>query len=144
MDFKIIQTWLYHERIIYLTQIGTKFQMFYRSSGRAGHNSQGNILPCYLLKEVSSYSSWMGDEFGSMPFMWIPKVYMKNDNFIPYRTKVENTFPEEMQKYFAKIKEFNKTTETNVIFEDQPKPINNFIRDYITDRNLWYDWGTDE
>ena len=138
MDFKIIQSWLYHERIIYLTQIGDKFQMFYRSSGRAGHNSKGNVLPCYTLKLTLRS---MGDEFGSMSYGWIPKVY-KEQYFKPYFSKDMERFPLEMQKYFKELQNFDFSD--TILEEDSPVIINAFVANYIKSDDDWYDWKSDE
>ena len=129
---------MYHHRVIYLTQIGDKFQMFYRSSGLAGHDSTGNILPCYTLK--TTYRS-LGDEFGGMCHGWITKVYKKG-HFVNYYSKDMEKFPLEMQKYFVEIGKYD-FTET-ILEQDNPITINEFVADYIKSGNDWVDWGTYE
>ena len=145
-DFKIIQTWLYHQRVIYLTQIGDKFQMFYRSSGLAGHNSEGNILPHYFLKETKEWEAWLGDPQGGMPFMWLPKIYFQKDaGYIAYYSKVESHFPKEMQKYMNEIRKYNQEVKPDdlpkMIMEDSPFVINDFCREYIKSIDDWMQWG---
>ena len=138
MNFKVIKNWLYYERIIYLTQIDDKFQMFYRSSGENDPNSVGSIIPCYLLKVVDG--EWMGDEFGDMPYGWIPKVYKVNYGFRPYWNKEENTFPDEMKQYMNAIRDYDGKGTFLVELENEPKVINEFCRGYIESEDDWKEW----
>ena len=138
MNFKVIKNWWYYERIIYLTQIDDKYQMFYRSSGENDPSSKNAILPCYLLKEVDG--EWMGDEFNDMPYGWIPKTYKAKNGFIPYWSKDENSFPEEMKQYMNAIREYDGKGTFLIEMEEEPKVINDFCRYYIKSDIDWKVW----
>ena len=63
----ILKVWLYHERYIFLTEIGGSYQFFYKSSGLAGHGSRGKVLPHLLLKTSESTSP---DGLGECLWIW--------------------------------------------------------------------------
>ena len=138
--FKIIQTWLYHERIIYLCQIGDKYQLFYRSSGLAGHDSKGMILPHLLLKDTQHVSP---DGLGFfMNFGWIVKYYRFNGSLVEYRSKHISEFPKSMHPY---LKELENTDLDELKVQEQPDPkeINRFCQKYIKTEDDYVDWTLD-
>jgi len=130
---EIIKTWNYHQRIIFFVKIFGKYQLFYRSSGLAGHNSKGEILPTYLLK---TFSQCIGDEFNEMPYGWLPKIF-KFNHWRSYYTKDPKYFLDEMQKYFNILKEVNMEHEE----ENDPVKINDFIKRYVKDDDDFLDWA---
>lgn len=132
---KIIKMWEYHQRIIYLTEIENKFQLFYRSSGLAGHGSRGMILPHMLLKANKDTSP---DGLGPwMSFGWIPKYFVYKGRFQEYRSKRMDEFPSVMHPYMDFLQEVDVT---GAEVEIDPRVINNFCVDYITGQEDYLDW----
>lgn len=132
---KVIKMFEYHQRIIYLTEIEGKFQLFYRSSGLAGHDSKGMILPHMLLKAERDVSP---DGLGGwMSFGWIPKFYVYKGRFQEYHGKTLNYFPEVMYPYMDFLKEVDVS---GAELEPDPRVINNFCVDYIKSQEDYLDW----
>ena len=137
-DFTIIKMWLYHHRIIYLTKISEKYQLFYRSSGRAGYNSEGMVFPHLLLKEGSETSP---DGFGAWNSVgWIPKCFMYDGRFAEYRYKLRHEFPENMHDYLDYLENYESEDITE---EPNPKEINDFCRQFIKSKQDYIDWKGD-
>ncbi len=136
---KLIETWLYHGRVIYLTEIEGKYQLFYRSSGKATRlNTRGEIFPHALLKD-GEYSP---DGLGTWnAFGWIPKVYVYDGKFQGYQYKIENEFPENMKAY----REILKTIDIGHVEEEEdPRVINAFCKYFIKTKEDYVDRETIE
>ena len=134
-DLKIIKMWEYHQRIIFLTEINNKFQLFYKSSGLAGHGSKGMVMPHMLLKANKDSSP---DGLGEwMSFGWIPKYFIYNGRFQEYRAKARSEFPSVMHPFMDHL----ETVDTSKAeLEPDPRVINNFCIDYITEQGDYLDW----
>lgn len=133
---KVLKTWLYWERIIYLVQIDNKYTLFYRSSGLAGYDSKGTILPCYLLKTDKSS---IGDPGGYMVHGWIPKVYLYNGEWESYHSKDIAAFPKEIQQLSNELQHVDVSAATEC---KNPKEINEAINEIIGDGEF-FDWARD-
>ena len=135
MEMEVIKTWEYHQRIIFLTKIGEKYQLFYRSSGLAGYGSKGMVLPHLLLKANKDSSP---DGLGQwMSFGWIVKYYVYGGRYAEYRYKNRSEFPKEMHPYLDELEAMD-TTGAEV--EPDPRVINNYCIDYIKGIEDYVDW----
>ncbi len=94
----------YFGRLIFIAE-GYDGQPFigYRSSGLAGHNSKGTVLPAYFLKDKDGSS--IADEFNGMVVGWIPKVYWNEKRWSPYFTKNLDNFGEPLRGYLIELTE---------------------------------------
>lgn len=132
---EIIKMWEYHRRIIFLTKIGDKYQLFYKSSGRAGYGTKGEVFPHLLLKASEDVSP---DGFGQwMNFGWIVKCYLYHGDFQEYRYKRRNEFPDAMHSYLDDLEE-EDTSAAGV--ETDPRVINDFCANYIKGKEDYVDW----
>ena len=130
---KIIDTWLYHERVIFLTRIDNHYQLFYRSSGLAGHNSKGLVFPILRLKDNDTSPDGFGkyDAFG-----WLPKLFVYRGKFQKYRSKIRSEFPENMHAYLDELEKYDKMPKE----ENDPSVINKVCNKYIKNKNDYKDW----
>jgi len=136
---KIIKMWGYCERIIYLVGIGDKYQLFYRSSGLAGQDSKGMILPHLRLKVTSKYDvSPDGLGFGNVSG-WIPKAFICGGHIDTYRSKVMDSFPESMFVYMDELSRVVIPSDIEEILD--AKEINLFCSEYISSISDYVDWG---
>ena len=134
---EILKMWSYHFRVIYLTRVDGKYQIFYKSAGLNDSNSEGMVMPILRLK-VEGYLGSSPDGLGEgNTFGWMPKAYMYNSMFIAYRAKQFCEFPTNMHAYMKLLAD----TDTSGI-EEQPDPreINKYIADYIKDKGDYVDW----
>ena len=133
-NFEIIHTWEYYERIVFLTKIFDKYQIFYRSSGLAGFGTKGEVFPILLLKDNYGTSP---DGFGEYNAVgWLPKLYFYKGKFQEYRYKRRNEFPTVMHKYLdflEGIKTYPKST-------SNPKIINEYCKKFIKSKEDYVDW----
>jgi hypothetical protein len=133
-NFEIIRTWEYYERIVFLTKLSGKYQIFYRSSGLAGFGTKGEVFPILLLKDDYATSP---DGFGKWnPIGWLPKLYFFEGMFQEYRYKKREEFPSNMHKYLdflEGIKTYPKST-------NDPKIINEYCKKFIKSKEDYVDW----
>lgn len=100
---EILGIWEYNQRLMIVTVIEKRYQIFYRSSGLAGYDSKGEVLPAGFVNERRTFS---------MVYGWIPKYYYKKSKFqdqdilkeVAYRTKRPEDFPEEIREYMLRLK----------------------------------------
>lgn len=135
-EMEIIKMWEYHQRIIFLTKIGEKYQLFYKSSGLAGYGTKGEVFPHLLLKASGEVSP---DGFGEwMRFGWIVKYYLYHGYFREYRYKQRNEFPDVMQSFLDDLEEVDTS---GAEIEPDPRIINDFCADYIKGKEDYVEWG---
>ena len=135
-SMKILHKWSYKHRIVYLTQLGDKFQLFYRSSGLAGYSTKGEVFPILRLKDNIEMSP---DGFGRWnSFGWLPKLYVYNGHFQEYRYKRIEEFPENMHPY---MKQLEETDDSDAILEPDPRVINKVCNKYIINKMDYVDWN---
>ena len=134
---EILKIWRYHQRVVFLTQIGDKYQLFYKSTGLAGHGSKGMVLPHLLLKDSSvSSPDGIGDD---MLYGWIPKAYKENGKLVEYYQKVRGVFPKAMWPIMDLLEKLDEKM-LDVEDCDEPKEINAYCREYIKTAEDYYDW----
>jgi len=133
---EIIKIWKYHQRLVFLTKIEDKYQMFYKSAGLNDGNSKGSVFPILRLKEKEGHSP---DGFGQWNSIgWLPKLYLHDDRFVEYRYKIRREFPESMYPYMDELESIieNDDMETAI----HPRTINSFVGDYIRTKEDYFDW----
>ena len=133
----IIKVWLYHERIIFLTQIGEHYQLFYKSSGLAGHGSRGKVLPHLLLK--TSEGETPDGIGGWMPAGWITKAFIQDGFIREYRSKERDAFPLQMHPYLDILENLDLDN-YDIEMQDNPTEINRYASAYITSIYDYVDW----
>ena len=134
---EIIKIWEYHHRIIFLTKIKGKYQLFYKSSGRAGHGSKDMVFPHLLLKANKEFSP---DGLGEwMSVGWIVKYFKYDGRLLAYRHKRLNEFPTVMHSYMKELEDLD-LTELDVTVESDSKIINDFCQQYIHSKENYVDW----
>ena len=134
---KIIKVWEYHQRVMFLTEIEGKYQLFYRSSGLAGYGTKGEVFPHLLLKDNNSSSpDGLGDW---MSFGWIVKYYKYDGRLQEYTRKNRNEFPSNMHIYLDYLEEQDPTL-YDITVEGDPRVINKFCQQYIKTKDDYVDW----
>jgi len=138
---KILHKWLYHERIIFLCEFEDGYHLFYKSSGLAGHGTQGQVFPILRLKDTVEYSP---DGLGEwMSFGWLPKYFLYRGRFEEYRAKARSEFPKIM---YPIMDELEAIDNSDAVLEPDPRIINAVCNQYIKSKNDYKDWyyGVDE
>ena len=135
---QILKMWLYHERIVFLTKLGDKYQLFYKSSGLAGYDSKGMVMPICRLKDTVETSP---DGLGEwMSFGWLPKSYVYNGRFQAYRSKQRNEFPEHMHPYLDILENIDTS---GAELQPDPREINAYCAQYIDTYKDYVDWKSE-
>ena len=136
---EILKQWLYHERIVYLTKINDKYQLFYKSSGLAGYDSKGMVMPiCRLKDTVETSPDGLG---GWNSFGWLPKSYIYKGRFVAYRSKHRSEFPSNMHPFLDTLEEVDTS---KAELQPDPREINAECAPYINSKEDYVDWGVDE
>ncbi len=137
MNIEIIDMWEYYQRIVFLTKIGSKYQLFYKSTGMNHKGTEGNVFPILLLKEDKG---WSPDGFGYWNAIgWLPKLFVFGGKFQEYRYKERSEFPKSMHEYMDYLAELNISDLPSII---DPKEINDRARKFIKSREDYVDWGS--
>ena len=136
IELEIIKMWNYYERIIFLTKIGNKYHLFYKSSGLAGYGTKGEVFPCMRLKDNEICSpDGLG---GTMLFGWIPKYYFYRGHFTEYFSKHRSEFPKNMYRFLDYLEEVDTK---GVEVMNDPRAINKYCEEFIKDKDDYYDWS---
>lgn len=129
----------YYGRLIFIAEIDNRPFIGYRSSGLAGHDSKGVVLPTYFLKDKDGPT--YGDEFNNMVVGWLPKICMVNHTPVPYYSKTITSFPMLLQPILVELTEQLKdvTAEAEISLEikDYAELINAEMREIIGARELY-------
>ena len=135
---EILKTWFYHGRIIFLTRLNGKYQLFYKSAGLNDSRTKGAVMPILRLKVSNALdTSPDGLGYGNV-FGWIPKAYVWRGTLVSYRHKVRAEFPSNMHGYLDLLEQHD--IEVAEIQSD-PREINEYCVDYIKGREDYVDWG---
>jgi len=132
---KILKMWSYHQRVVFLTEIDGKFQLFYKSSGLAGYDSVGMVFPILRLKDTAETSP---DGLGNwMSFGWLPKYYIFDGRVQEYRYKMRREFPENMHPF---LDELEAMEIPEIELQPDPRIINAVCNEYIDSIEDYVDW----
>ena len=137
MKYEIILALPYYEREIYLLKVGERFLMVYKSSGLAGNDSKGTILPFLWISNGSMYG-----QIG-----WIVKAFVREGKAQRYYSKDLSTFPGNIPLFLSKLTEdladynVEQTEFTNDMknIREVVKDINDQINDVIKDETYLLD-----
>lgn len=144
MKYEIVYQTEYIGRELYILKIKDKFLPVYKSSGLAGHNSKGIVLPFTYIKTTHSRS------YSDNTFGWISKEYLCDRRFREYYSKDLNSFDWFIRGILTQLTEdlshikLEQTNWENISDED----FYSFIRDVskeikdIVGKNL-YDFEVD-
>ena len=138
MKYEIILSVPYVGREIYLLKIEDKFLMVYKSSGLAGHDSKGTVLPFLYVDDGKGFEA-LG---------WIVKAYMYGGQGRRYYSKELYTFPDETAKVLQQLTDDLASTvleqpEYPETFQDLRvivEPINAMLKDAIGDESNIFDF----
>jgi hypothetical protein len=94
----------YWDRELYLLKFSTvylkdKYLMVYKSSGLAGHNSEGNLVPFYFLKDTEPENVF------DMCLGWIRKEMYFKQEIRPIYSKDPEDFPDLISKLLIQLRE---------------------------------------
>lgn len=90
LNVEILYKKYYVERELYVLKINGKNTMVYKSSGLAGHNSRGKILPFYWLNEERVR------RISAKPLGYLFKEYKFNNELKSIYSKDYDSFPGNM------------------------------------------------
>lgn len=136
----------YFGRLIFIAELDGEPFIGYRSSGLAGHGSKGVVLPTWLLKTEDK--PYIADQWNGMVVGWLPKLYILNDDAIPYFSKNLSTFPEPLRGHLVELTEQLATIEApcdpQLDVQEYAKLINKEMLEIVTvvetDHSIKLEW----